>query len=153
MEAFTTRALDGVEKYGARRSSGVRAAPHKKCGDVVGRLAKSNLCGAKAIIASRIKMAGKPCFDPVPFLDYESKDLYQNPMRDFDELVEHAPSPPRVRVHASNGERVRLLKLLHQGNRLGFRSAAEVKHRFRKRPFLCRQEFGDRSFDFGWKTC
>ena len=63
------------------------------------------------IVADRIKMEGTPSFDPCPFLDSDSKELYQNPFSDNIDLDNARLNAPRVRVHASTFEKLQLLKL------------------------------------------
>ena len=67
---------------------------------------KSDLSGAVSIvIASRIKMTGKPSFDPTPFLNQETRDLFEHPLQRVDDQTIGGLSPPRACVHASLRER------------------------------------------------
>eukprot|EP00438_Fugacium_kawagutii_P027913 Skav231459 [mRNA] locus=scaffold1847:913848:918299:- [translate_table: standard] len=93
---------------------------------VIGHLHGSDLVGAQQIIADRIKMEGDPVFDPVPFLHGKTKELYVEPFSSGispDDLVD---KPPRVRIHATTVEKIKLLKLLETTGRLAFRGANDV---------------------------
>ena len=115
-------ALGGYSKRKTSLQPSLRNPMHAH---LIGRLSQSNITGAQEIIASRIKMAGTPTFDPVPFLDEEVCDLYQFPLKHASD-PSVAPMPPRVRVHAKFSEKVALLKLLESSGRLQFRSIKEV---------------------------
>ncbi len=115
-------ALGGYSKRKTSLQPSLRNPMHAH---LIGRLSQSNITGAQEIIASRIKMAGTPTFDPVPFLDEEVGDLYQFPLKHASD-PSVAPMPPRVRVHAKFSEKVALLKLLESSGRLQFRSIKEV---------------------------
>ena len=71
-----------------------------------------------------------PSFDPVPFLDESSKNLFVDPWRCEIDPSSFVDPPPRVRVHASMGEKIALLKKLEATGRLGFRRPSEVVERF-----------------------
>lgn len=93
---------------------------------VIGKTQNNNFCGARSIIASRIKMEGLPNYDPMPFLDDESGKLFCEPFHQG--LAEHKDElcPPRVRVHASLSEKLALLRLLESTGRLQFRAQDEI---------------------------
>ena len=115
-----------VKKYHRVHSSASVSRPVPDQGKVIGRMSKGDVSGAQVIIADRIKMEGKPCFDPLPFLDHESAKLYKFPFScniDPDSFVDR---PPKVRVHADWNEKVKLLQLLEKTGRLGFCKASEV---------------------------
>lgn len=117
-----------MKKYGRSVSSVSFGRPSGKSvrGRVVGKLAKSDISGAHTIVADRIKMEGTPSFDPCPFLDSDSKELYQNPFSDNIDLDNARLNAPRVRVHASTFEKLQLLKLLEDTGRLCFRKPGDV---------------------------
>ena len=119
-------AAAGVNKYHRVHASADVAKPVSEHGKVVGRLRKGDTGGAQAIIASRIKMEGKPCFDPLPFLDEDAAQLYEHPFSCGINPDDFIDRPPRVRIHATHDERVKLLELLEQSGRLAFCSPHEV---------------------------
>lgn len=111
--------------YGKRKPRGPLPPTKQLKASVVGRLQKTDISGAQEIIASRIKMAGAPTFDPEPFLDKSVGELYKYPLRHAVSPAE-AIAPPRVRVHAKFHEKLALLQLLEQTGRLAFRAGSEV---------------------------
>ena len=126
LESFAEPLISGFKKY-AKSTGPVRS--FRQCdskGKLVGSLKGSNLCSAQKIVASRIKMEGKPLFNPLPFLDDESKELYASPFSGNIDPSDVDPPPPRVRVHADEDEKISLLHLLESSGRLGFKAPAEV---------------------------
>ena len=65
-----------------------------------------------SIVASRMKMSGKPSFDPTPFLNEETRHLYEHPLEQVNDDLIGALSPPRVCVHANFKEKLALFKAL-----------------------------------------
>ncbi|CAE7214728.1 BSPAL1 [Symbiodinium sp. CCMP2592] len=99
---------------------------HAFGGDVVGQTSGSGqLMAAKAIVADRLKFRGAPSFDPTPYLDRTGEAIFNRPL-DMAMPPGTGGDPPKVKVHASRGERDRLLHLLDASNRLGFVGNSEV---------------------------
>ena len=119
-------AFGGLKKYGARTRKASVARPTGCAGKLVGRMSRDEVCGAQTIVASRLKMEGKPVFDPNPFLDNETKFLYNNPFSMVPEDRSELAVPPRVLVHADFHEKIALLKLLEESGRLSFRGKNDV---------------------------
>lgn len=117
----------GLKKYEKGTCKVNFSRPTTGLGKVVGRVKKADISGAQSIVASRIKMEGRPVFEPGPFLDDTSAELYDKPFCQNIQPEDLPSSPPRVQVHASLHERISLLKLLQRSGRLVFRSAKEVK--------------------------
>ena len=128
LDRFVRPHVSQMKKYGRSISSVNLGRPSCKSvrGRVVGKLTKTNISGAHTIVADRIKMEGTPSFDPCPFLDCKSRDLYQNPFCNDVDLDDARLNAPRVRVHASTHEKLRLLKLLQDSGRLSFRKPSDV---------------------------
>ncbi len=103
-----------------------RSRQHFARGRVIGRVSKADVSGAQQIIASRVKMAGEPSFDPRPFLNDSTRELYDKPMDHVCMPSAQDEPPPKVHVHALFAEKMKLLKLLEDSNRLSFRSPQEV---------------------------
>ncbi|CAK9049256.1 60S ribosomal export protein nmd3 [Durusdinium trenchii] len=127
---FAESNVADVKKYQKSRCRIQNGKPVNERVKVVGKLSKGDMTGAQVIVADRIKMEGRPVFDPLPFLDEKSKRLYEDPLS-----CGIAPSipdlcPPRVRVHADLDEKVKLLRLLESTGRLGFRSKADIVEGF-----------------------
>lgn len=125
-------AVSELKKYQSlmrRRSQHVSVASQDFDDDnprLIGKTRKADVCAAQSIIASRIKMEGKPNYDPTPFLDDEAGKLFAEPFHQGwvdrkDELC-----PPTVRVHACLAEKMSLLQLLEDTGRLQFRAPSEI---------------------------
>ena len=89
-----------------------------RSGSLVGRLGGTQAHGAKPVVASRLEFPAAPSFDPVPFFDAVTAELFMHPL-------DHAMSPeefrgevPAVSVHGTHGEKVELYKKLADCNRL-----------------------------------
>ncbi len=115
-----------LKKYGFGSQRIFRARPSKEAGLVVGELRKGDVSGAQSIVASRLKMEGDPVFVPDPHLDEATRFLYNNPFHMVPDNLREVEPPPRVQVHASDDERIALLELLENSDRLGFRGRQEV---------------------------
>ena len=113
--------------YRKPRKKAMIGRPRSHVGTVIGKLNSDNVCGALSIDASRIKMAGKPVFDPCPFLNRETRELYERPLDVEISPDECEQAPPRVLVHAPFHEKISLLKLLEKTDRLGFRRVSDVQ--------------------------
>lgn len=119
-------AFGGLKKYGCRTRKVSLARPSGAAGKVVGRMARDETCGAQTIVASRLKMEGKPIFDPNPFLDDDTKHLYNNPFSMVPSDLSDLATPPRVMVHADFHEKIALLHLLEESDRLSFRGKNDI---------------------------
>lgn len=126
LEKHAKESLHQDMHYFGHKKKCTQARPNSKRGSVIGTVQKSDMSGAMSIVASRIKMSGKPSFDPTPFLNPETKELYECPLRDVNDDTISRLAPPRVRVHASFKEKLALLKILERTNRLSFRSMSSV---------------------------
>eukprot|EP00438_Fugacium_kawagutii_P000120 Skav218734 [mRNA] locus=scaffold1346:878540:884943:+ [translate_table: standard] len=128
--SFCSSSVNGLRKYAKLIHPVDVVASGKPCGKVIGQVAKADTTAAQQIIASRIKMEGAPCFDPLPFLDAETKKHYEDPGYDGIHPSEFSGPVPRVRVRATLTEKLALLQLLNKSNRLTFRGMDEVKAGF-----------------------
>ena len=109
-------------------SGGDAASPfplRKPFGFMCGKLRGKKLTTAKAIQAHRISMPPAPSFDPVPFLDPKTADVYLNPRSHRLPHPREAP-PLRSVVMAERREKLELFKLLAQTGRLGILDPREV---------------------------
>eukprot|EP00435_Cladocopium_sp_Y103_P050506 s1798_g15.t1 len=82
-----------------------------RCGQVKGTLPRVDEATAKPLIAERLQFPPGPFFDPRPFFDSSTLDLYEYPLT-YALSLEDAPKPPQVQVRASPQERIRLYKKL-----------------------------------------
>ena len=83
-----------------------------RCGSLVGKLEGANLSGAKPVIASRLEFPSAPSFDPVPFFDAETAELFLHPLDHAMHPEEYEGDVPSVSVHGSEREKVELYKKL-----------------------------------------
>lgn len=80
--------------------------------------ARGSLSTFKPIESSRLKFVGRPLFDPRPYLDPLSKKIYEDPLRMRDPITAETPKPPRLRIHCSKNEKIKLFELLDSTKRL-----------------------------------
>ena len=117
-------------RYMCPKTKKLLSRPSCKRGSLIGRLHKPDLTGAMNVVASRIRMSGRPTFDPRPFLSDEIKQLYDHPLKDAETMIQEGVSPPRVLFHASFREKIAVLELLERSGRLGFRSIHSVYEKY-----------------------
>ena len=85
----------------------------------------------KEVDPSRLTFVGYPDFDPSPYLDPRGRAVFQDPLSCRMEASDYrGPSPPRLRVHASNSQKLKLFELLDASGRLGAHRVHEVEGRF-----------------------
>ena len=89
-----------------------------RCGSLVGKLEGANLSGAKPVIASRLEFPSAPSFDPVPFFDAETAELFMHPLDHAMHPEQYEGDVPVVSVHGSEREKVELYKKLAACGRL-----------------------------------
>ena len=104
-------------------SRGYRGSP----GEVVGQLDKKVEHVAKDIEAGRLKFWGRPCFNPVPFLDDRSRSVYLRPFAHARVFEPQTESVPRVRVRCSREELFKFLHLLDSSDRLGLFPSSDIR--------------------------
>ena len=96
----------------------------------LGRLRGTKVGAFKPVEADRLRFRGFPDFDPRPFLDSVTLDIFEHPMRRSLQPGEFEGPIPRVRVHCSREERLKLFRLLDQSRRIGLFPAGEVRAEF-----------------------
>lgn len=101
-----------------------------RCGSIVGHFEGEVLSTAKPIIADRLGFPGAPSFDPVPYFDQATAEVFLRPL-------DHAASPesfegevPRVKINASQKEKIALFKKLSLCGRLKPVMGNKVRGRF-----------------------
>eukprot|EP00435_Cladocopium_sp_Y103_P047846 s453_g14.t1 len=65
----------------------------------------------KQVEASRLSFGAKPEFDPSPFLDPQSREIFQDPLKCRLPPEECSSRPPKLRVHCSRTEKIKLFTL------------------------------------------
>ena len=128
LKTLETMAASHSAELGYSRGKFSRAVHEPKRNvDVVGRLKSSNLEVAQPIVADRIKMTGKPTFDPRAFLDPRSRALYEDPVSHASAPCEITEPLPIVKVHATYREKMKLYQKLDQTERLAIATRDEVR--------------------------
>lgn len=101
--------------------------PQKAEGFATGvKLGGTSLTTFKEIDSQRLSFAGRPSFDPSPYLDPQSRRIFQDPLSTRDPITPATRRPPRLRVHCSKAEKIKLFELLDASDRLSFHAAEEV---------------------------
>ena len=101
-----------------------------RSGSIVGRFEGEVLTTAKPIVADRLGFPGPPSFDPVPFFDRATAEVFLRPL-------DHALPPdkfdgdvPRVKINATQGEKISLFKKLSACGRLSPVESSKVRGHF-----------------------
>ena len=124
--------LDHLESHGADRP-GVRSGdlrfgqpPWEDDTEVLGHSSASVEHLAKDVDANRLSFGPPPQFDPAPFLDEETREVYKHPIQsaDLGKLAE--ADVPRVRVRAGASGKIAFLEKLDEVARLGLVDSREV---------------------------
>ena len=89
-----------------------------RSGALVGRLPGTPTLGAKPVIASRLEFPQAPSFDPLPFFDAETAELFVHPLDHVISSHDYIGPVPSVSVHGSQKEKVELFKKLADCKRL-----------------------------------
>ena len=84
----------------------------------MGSLPSAALVAAKTIQAGRLKFPPPPAFNPLPFYDKSTADMYNNPFEFGQQPDVALRPPPSVRILASAQEKLALYKILASTNRL-----------------------------------
>jgi len=92
----------------------------------IGMSEGSSMSTFKPVDASRLSFIGTPSFDPGPYLDRLSRRIFEDPLKERLDPAEYRGRPPRLRVHCSRTEKIRLFDLLDASNRLALFEAHEV---------------------------
>ena len=102
----------------------------RDAGAVVGHSAESSFSTFKQVEPSRLTFVGEPLFDPVPYLDKKSAEIFLHPLASSASPEEFVGSVPRVRVHCSKAKKIALFELLDKSGRLALHEPRNVRPRF-----------------------
>eukprot|EP00438_Fugacium_kawagutii_P000083 Skav218697 [mRNA] locus=scaffold1346:227635:232409:- [translate_table: standard] len=102
------------------------ASPGEAIGSLPGEIGQA----AKVIEADRLEFKGYPVFDPSPFLDEETRYIYQFPLLAASDPQDLHEPIPVVKVHGSKSEVWALLKKLDDSGRLGVIKHHQKVHGF-----------------------
>ncbi len=100
--------------------------PQRKQSMATGATVPGGMTTFKELDSSRLTFVGRPSFDPTPFLDPVSKRIFQDPLSARSPITPETRKPPRLRVHCSKSEKIRLFELLDSTDRLAFHRGDEV---------------------------
>ena len=84
----------------------------------------------KPVDASRLVFAGLPRFDPGPYLDERGRAIYEDPLSCRLPPEEYKGPKPKLRVHCSRSEKIKLFSLLDSTGRLRLHRSHEVTLQF-----------------------
>ena len=89
-----------------------------RSGSLVGHLDRAQAATAKRIVSSRLSFPSEPKFDPVPFFDVATAQVFCFPLQGAKDHREEHGKIPRVKVNASHGEKLLLFRKLAETKRL-----------------------------------
>ena len=130
LRGLESRALDLIRKndsyFPDKKQEDLAGDPGLRSSVPVGIPLQGSMSTFKTIESSRLKFVGTPSFDPTPYLDPVSKQIYLDPLGTRDEIQENTPKPPTMRIHCSKKEKLKLLELLDSSDRLSLHLPEEV---------------------------
>ena len=106
------------------------SSPHRGSISELGRLGGSKVGTFKPVESERLQFRGFPDFDPTPFLDAHSEEIYEHPFEHSIDPDEFMGEVPRVRVHCSREERLKLYQLLDKSKRVKLFTEEQVRRKF-----------------------
>ena len=80
----------------------------------------------KPVDAGRLSFPGKPSFDPTPYLDPISKQIYVDPLKVRTDPQNFVGRLPKLKVHCSRNEKAKLFSLLDASDRLRLHHPQQV---------------------------
>ena len=92
----------------------------------IGRLKMDGFSTFKPVDPSRLSFVGLPKFNPVPYLDPTSQRIFLDPLATRTPVQDASTRPPKLRVHCSRSEKVKLFQLLDASQRLRLHLPEEV---------------------------
>ena len=130
LRGLESRALDLIRKndsyFPDKKQEDLAGDPGLRSSVPIGIPLQGSMSTFKTIESSRLKFVGTPSFDPTPYLDPVSKQIYLDPLGTRDEIQENTPKPPTMRIHCSKKEKIKLLELLDSSDRLSLHLPEEV---------------------------
>ena len=92
----------------------------------IGTSESASMSTFKPVDPSRLSFIGTPSFDPGPYLDPLSRRIFEDPLKERLDPREFVCRPPKLRVHCSRSDRIRLFELLDASSRLALFEAKEA---------------------------
>ena len=124
-DAAKTLAKTGDSYFGASREQSQPGKPPVQTASL-GHLKTETMTTFKEVDASRLVFVGRPKFSPGPYLDELSRQIFEDPLS-----VRMPPElctirPPKLKVHCSLDEKIKLFSLLDKTDRLRIHLPEEV---------------------------
>ena len=121
----------GVEAYFPTTYVSPKLGSSKSdAGLVVGQLNHAPFSTFKPVDPARLKFTGRPEFDPVPFLDPISAEVYNSPLQCSLDPGDFVGAVPFVQVHCSPEKKLELFNLLDHSGRLALHPPSAVRPKF-----------------------
>ena len=123
--AAVSRALASVHDFDSRYLGGSKQ-PHDVlpggdkaalCGSVVGSVSYLPDPNAKPLVASRLNFPEEPRFDPRPYFDAGTLELYEKPLT-LSKPLHEIEAAPRVKVRAKHDEKLKLYQKMAKSKML-----------------------------------
>ena len=96
----------------------------------IGTSGSSSMSTFKPVDPSRLSFIGTPSFDPGPYLDPISRRIFEDLLKERLDPGGFNGRPPKLRVHCSRSEKIRLFELLDASNRLALFESHQVTPSF-----------------------
>ena len=87
------------------------------CGEVAGEFSLEAEPNAKPLYAERLNFPGAPTFDPLPYFDKSTRQLYEHPLK-MGLPLDDVPDPPKVQVRASPQGKIALFRKMAESGLL-----------------------------------
>ena len=96
----------------------------------IGTSESSSMSTFKPVDPSRLSFIGTPSFDPGPYLDPLSRRIFEDPLAERLDPARFQGRAPKLRVHCSRSQKIRLFELLDASNRLALYESHQVTPSF-----------------------
>lgn len=121
----------GVEQYFPRGHDNCSpSSSDRHAGVVVGRSSQESFSTFKTVEPERLSFTGLPSFDPTPFLDTHSAEVFNRPLDMGLDPNAFAGQIPFVQVHCPKGKKIKLFELLDSSQRLALFTRDQIRPRF-----------------------
>ena len=121
----------GAEQYFPRGHDNCSPSfSDRHAGVVVGRSSLESFSTFKAVEPERLSFTGLPSFDPTPFLDSHSAEVFNRPLDMSLDPNAFAGQIPFVQVHCPKGKKIKLFELLDSTQRLALFTRDQIRPRF-----------------------
>ena len=126
LETYAAKISNVNSYFGHSNREDREGDPKRKQSTGSGLQVPAGMTAFKEIDSRRLSFVGRPVFDPSPYLDPNGRKIFQDPLATREDIAETTRKPPRLRVHCSKSEKIRLFELLDSTDRLAIHKAEEV---------------------------